>query len=511
MSDSASAPNHAAQTADSPARTGFAAPDGFAASVRRAVIWRSGTQILGQLVAWFSTFFVIRILHPEDYGLAAMTGVVLVLLNMLNGYGLASGFVQKAEVTERDRRQLLGLLIAINGPLLLLQALVAAPLAAWFFAEPRVADLLIGQAFYFLAGPPIAYGQAVLSRAMDFRAQATINLASAVAGALTAIAGALGGLGVWTLILAPGAMYGTRALGLAWVTGLPRPSFDFRGAGAMLRFGGFLAVSQCFWFIQSQADVTIAGRLFDAHTLGLYATALMLTQIFTAKIVPPINEVAFSAYARLEQPEVAAAAFMKAVRLVMLAALPFYAGLAVVAEPLVAAVLGPQWLEAAPLVRLLAVAMPAMTVNILFSPACDARGRADITAKNGLFGAVLLPVAFLVGAQWGVAGIAWAWILAYPLYTAASAARTLPVLGIGAGQLAVAVAPPLLAALAMAALVELARQAIAGWPPVPQLALLVAVGGAGYAAALLVVARAQATEFLDAVIFRRRAPTPLAA
>ena len=32
----------------------------------------------------------------------------------------------------------------------------------------------------------------------------------------------------------------------------------------------------------------------------------MLTQIFTAKIVPPINEVAFSAYARLEQPEVAA-------------------------------------------------------------------------------------------------------------------------------------------------------------------------------------------------------------
>lgn len=496
MTDSANAPNHAESPAD------------FAASVRRAVIWRSGTQILGQLVAWFSTFFVIRILHPEDYGLAAMTGVILVLLNMINGYGLATGFVQKAEVTAREHRQLLGLLIAINGPLLLIQALVAAPLAAHFFAEPRVADLLVAQSFYFLAGPPIAYGQAVLSRAMDFRAQATINLAAATAGALTAIAGALAGLGVWTLILAPGAIYGTRAIGMVVTVGLPRPSFDFRGAGALLRFGGFFAASQIFWFFQSQADVTIAGRLFDAHTLGLYATALMLTQIFTAKIVPPINEVAFSAYARLDDPRVAAAAFMKAVRLVMLAALPFYAGLAVVAGPLVGAVLGPQWLECVPLVRILALAMPWLTLNVLFSPACDARGRADLTARNGLTGAIVMPAAFLLGAQWGVDGLAWAWVVAYPAYTAASAARALPVLGLGARQIAAAVWPPLAAALLMAALVLLADR---GLPPMPQLTRLIVlagVGALGYGAALLLVARAQAGEFLDAVILRRRPPTP---
>lgn len=489
--------------------SGVESPTDFARSVRSAVIWRSGTQILGQLVAWFSTFFVIRILHPEDYGLAAMTGVVLVLLNMLSGYGLASGFVQKASVTDRDHRQLLGLTIAISGPLLLLQALVAAPLAARFFGEPRLQGLLVAQAFYFLAEPPIVYAQAVLSRAMDFRTQAKANLASAVAGALTAIAGALAGLGVWTLVLAPGAMYFTRAIGLVLATGLPRPTFDFRGSGALLRFGGFLALSQGFWFVQSQADVTIAGRLFDAHALGLYATALMLTQIFTAKIVPPINEVAFSAYARLDDQRIAAAAFLKAVRLIMLAALPFYAGLAVVAGPLVTAVLGPQWRDSAPLVQILALAMPWMTLNVLFSPACDARGRADLTARNGLTGAILMPVAFLVGAQWGVAGLAWAWVVAYPLYTLASAARTLPVLGLAARQIAGAVLPPLAAALLMAALVLLVRDALAGWPPVPELAVLVAVGAASYGVALLVVARAQATEFLNAIVLRRPAPVAI--
>ena len=486
-------------------------PADFAASVRRAVIWRSGTQILGQLVAWLSTFFVIRILAPEDYGLAAMTGVVLVLLNMLNGYGLASGFVQKAEVTPRDHRQLLGLLLAINLPLMVVQALVAAPLAAWFFSEPRVADLLVAQSVYFLAGPPIAYGQAVLSRAMDFRLQATINLAGVLAGALTAVAGALAGLGVWTLVLAPGAIFGARAIGFAVTIGFPRPSFNFRGAGTMMRFGGFLAVSQAFWFVQSQADITIAGRLFDAHALGLYATALMLTQIFTSKVVPPINEVAFSAYARLGDPAIAGAAFLKAVRLVMLIALPFYAGLAVVAQPLVAAVLGPQWLGAAPIVQILALAMPAMTLNILFSPACDARGRADLSARNGLTGAVLLPLSFLLGAQWGVLGLAWAWVIAYPLYTVLSAMRVLPVLGVRARAIADGIAPPLAAALVMAGLVLLVDRALPAVPPVARLAILVGTGGVAYAAALALLARAQATEFFDAVVMRRREPEPLAA
>ncbi|MEI9927169.1 MAG: hypothetical protein WDN44_04915 [Sphingomonas sp.] len=38
---------------------------------------------------------------------------------------------------------------------------------------------------------------------MDFRKQAQVNLVSALAGAGTALAGALMGLGVWTLVAAP--------------------------------------------------------------------------------------------------------------------------------------------------------------------------------------------------------------------------------------------------------------------------------------------------------------------
>ena len=77
--------------------------------IRRAVLWRSGSQLVAQLVQWAATFLVIRILDPHDYGLFAMTQVILVLLNMLNGYGLASGLIQQKDISDREVRQLFGI------------------------------------------------------------------------------------------------------------------------------------------------------------------------------------------------------------------------------------------------------------------------------------------------------------------------------------------------------------------------------------------------------------------
>ena len=42
----------------------------------------------------------------------------------------------------------------------------------------------------------------------------------------------------------------------------------YGGAGGIARYGGLMAAGQLFWFVQSQADVFIAGRLFDPHWLA---------------------------------------------------------------------------------------------------------------------------------------------------------------------------------------------------------------------------------------------------
>lgn len=480
-----------------------AAPDTLREQVRSAVIWRSGSQIVGQIITWGSTFLVIRILSPSDYGLYAMTSVVLVLLSLMNGYGLANALIQKRDVSPQLLRQLFGMLIVLNVGLALAQIAVA-PLIASYYQQPMVADLLRVQALLYLTNPFLALAYAVLSREMDFRRQAQVNLGSGVLAAFAALGGALGGLGVWTLVLAPLVGFGSRALGMTIAARtFILPSFSFKGAWDLARYGGIVAVGQLFWFIQTQADIVIAGRAFDPHWLGIYTTSLFLTQMFVNKFVPPINEVAFSAYARLQDDSRAMAlGFLKAVRLLMLVGIPFSFGLAASAEPLVLVVLGEKWVETAPLVAILGFAMPLMTIQVLFGPATNAAGRPGIYTKTSLLGAVLLSISFLVGAQWGATGLSFAWLAGYLPLVFISCFWVLPALGVSAREFIAALAPPVIAGMLMFAGVLMLDSVLPPMPPISRLALLVATGAAIYALSLLAFARERVREVLD--LARRR-------
>ena len=486
-------PNHAAAT--------------LAGRIRQAVIWRSGSQILAQLVQWAATFLVIRILQPADYGLYAMTGVVLAFLNLLNGYSLASGLVRAPTVTAHQIRQIFGLLLLLNAVLAAVQ-FAAAPLVADYYHQPAVATMLRVQCLLYLFTPFIALPAATLAREMDFARQARVNIAASVAGAAAALGGALSGWGVWTLVWAPLVLFGARAIGMTIAARGPvRPSFRFAGAGALVRYGGIATLAQLFWFAQVQADIVIAGRRFDAHAVGLYTTALFLTQIFQNKVVPPLNEVGFSAYARLG-PEAGGTAgtigraWLGSATAILAAALPIYLGMAATAEPLVRVALGEHWAGAAPLVRALGCAMPFMTLYVLIPPATDALGRPGVGVRAAAIGALLLPVAYLFAVRWGPEGLAAVWLLTQPVMLWVLCVYALPVLGVTAREVATAIGPVVRAALAMALAVVLVDRVAVALPLIGRLALLVATGVAVYGGWLLTFAR-PTIDALVALVRRR--------
>ena len=486
--DLTSGMNNPLSEADPIVPTSDAAP--LSHRVRDAVFWRSGSQIVAQMITWGATFLVIRILNPADYGLFAMTQVVLVFLHLLNGYGIASALIQSEKVSTTQVRQVFGMLILLNAGLGLAQ-IALAPLAAAYFRQPMLDDLLRVQALLYVATPFIAVPNALLSRGIDYQNQAKINLVAAILSAATAYLCASAGWGVWALVVAPIVLFWTRAVAMmvaakcfVW------PSFQFAGAGGMFRFGGALMVTQLFWFVQSQADVFVAGRSFEAHDLGIYTTAVFLATILVGKFVPPLNDVAFAAYSRIQGDTRAIAhGFVKALQVIMLVVLPFYAGLAATAEPLVLTMLGPKWSEIIPFVRLLAFAMPFMTLQILFAPATNAIGKPSVATRNAAIGAVVMPTAFLVGVHWGIPGLVAAWLIGFPLLTALTAAVSMPVIGIGVGHIGRAVAPGLAASTGMALAVWALDALIHAMAPAPRLAILVAGGSTIYAALLMVFAR----------------------
>lgn len=467
-----------------PARTpGFGRDNGdLGGSVRRAVFWRTGTQIAAQSISWAATLVVIRLLHPADYGLFAMAQVMMTFLDFLNGYGFASALIRARDLDRHAIRQALGITMLLNGGIAALQIAIA-PLVAAYYGRPEVADLLRLLALVYLATPFIIVPEVILSRGLDFKKQAIVNLTAAVVGAGVSLGCALAGYGVWTLIYAPLALVFTRAIGLSFAAGIyVWPSFDFRGAGGIAKFGGALMASHLFWVLQTQSDIFIAGRLYSPTEIGLYAQALFLTQLVMAKFVPALNQVAFPAYARLQDDlPTLRWGFLGSVRLITLATAPIFVGIAASAAPLVETLFGAKWLAMVPMMQLLGLVMPLMTLQILFAPMHNALGRPDLSVKSALCGAAIFGTAFLIGSRFGIHGLAAAWLVAAPALLWCTVRLGRPVTGLGIAAIVRAAGPGIACALLMGGIVAGCDALFAPHlAPVPHLALLVSLGAAAY-------------------------------
>ena len=465
----------------------ISAPDdsGFAARVRSAVAWRWGSQVVAQIITWTSTIAVFRILDPSDYGLFAMTQAVLAALNFLNGYSFATSLIQADEIDDRRVSQVFGMLILANAGIALAQFLLA-PGAALYYGQPEVEGMLKFQALIFLTTPFIALPSALLARRIEFRSQGLVNLLCAIVGAATALGLAWIGFGVWALVYAPMAMAAVRALGLTISARLlVWPSFDFRGARDILSFGGALTLCQLLWIVQSQSDIFVAGRSFTTHELGIYAEALFLALVVTGRFLPPINEVAFPAYAELHKARRPLAPFfIRTLRTVLLVTAPIYVGLALTAESVILTIGGEKWAEMIPIIAGLALVMPFFAMQIVCSPVTNAIGRPRIYVTTSAIGAVLFPACFYFGITGGPMGLVHAWWVAAPLLLIATFALTLPAIDVRPADLFKQLLPVLLASAAMALTVTAAKYALPEISPPVQLLVLVPVGALVYVAAL---------------------------
>ncbi len=494
-------------------------PDDFGSQVKSAFFWRSGSQILSQLIAWSSTLIVIRVLGPASYGLLAMTQVLVALLSALAGYGFARALVQAESVTPKLIRQTVGLLLLLNLSMAAAQIAIA-PLMAAYYNEPLVADILRWQVLLYLANPVMITAEVLLSRELRFKPIALVNLGTALVGAMVALGCALAGMGVWSLVYAPIAAFWTRAIGLAIAARLvPVPSFDFRGSRDMIVYGTTLLGSHLLVIVQTQSDVFFAGRRFDPHAIGLYSEALFMAQLLINKFIPSLNDVAFPAYTQIQKDAAAVRwNFLKSLRLIFLVAAPVFIGLAVTAEPAIVTLIGRKWVESAPYVTMLALAMPFMAFHALLAPLNNALGRPGLTVQSNLIGVIVFPLCFLIGLNDSVraaihaatgldgemTGVAMAWLIAAPLLAWGSGLLTRRIVGFSFADVIRAIGVGMVPAVIMGIIVAIIARILPPLPAPVTLAILAASGAILYMAQLWIFNRPAIDEVLS-IILRRKA------
>jgi O-antigen/teichoic acid export membrane protein len=241
------------------------------------------------------------------------------------------------------------------------------------------------------------------------------------------------GAGVWSLIGGSLAAAVARAsviyLYSPWWPGLKVGSKRMR---RILTFSIGTFGSRTLWAIYDQSDNFILGKVAGEATLGFYRVARDLASIPVTRISTIVNQLSVPLMANLkDNPPAMRSMLLRGVRLTASVSVPICVGIALVSDDLVYIVLGEKWMSIVPVLRILSGMALIKSIDVLIAPVLRARYRTTFLAMYNLVLLIVMPIAFVIGAYFASAsGVAYAWLLAYPLVMSRMASEALREIGL---------------------------------------------------------------------------------
>ena len=277
-------------------------------------------------------------------------------VSMFGELGFGAALVQKADVSETHLSSIFWLNVATGVALAgITGGRRTAGCSVLRRAEARSSSSVL--ALNFVLAPLTMVQSALLSRMMRFRA---LSVAEIVSGALSggvAVAAALAGWGVWSLVFKT-LVATTVTAAILWIASDWRPRRIWNSAAVRELIGfsanllGFTAIN--YW--ARQLDALLIGRVMGASALGLYTRAYttMLAPVY--EISGVLSRVMFPMVSRLQHNKLEAkTVYLRAIGMISVVTFPMMGALFVLTEPFVIALFGSQWIGCADALRILSI------------------------------------------------------------------------------------------------------------------------------------------------------------
>jgi teichuronic acid exporter len=456
-----------------------------------ALKWNAIGRLSAQLVSWAITLVVMRLLAPADYGLMGLAMMMTGFFALFNRLGAVPGLIQKREIDGTLVRKVYGLLLLTNCILYII-IFVGAPYFATFFNQPQLAEIIRVLGILLLLDSLAAIPGALLQRDLKFKSISLIELSSTIIGSLSGLALALAGFGVWALVGGNLVKPAINTILLIKYTRLGiLPQFNFSGLGAVLSFGTKVSAAQIVWYISSNLDVFLIGRVLGNEMLGIYSVAYNLALMPTNKIMSLSNQIAFAAYSRMQDERTRVIKyFQESVTLAALMFFPVSWGMSAVADDLVAIALGPKWQQGAIVLRIITLGIPYRAFVLLMDPLVTGLGEPGLSLKNTLTTVFIVSAAMVIGIQWELTGLCIGWLIGGVTAATVNVNRNLRLLGMTYTQLLAIVFPSMLSAGVMYVVVLLAHNGLLwGISAAVRLPLETALGAIVYGGLILILNR----------------------
>jgi polysaccharide transporter, PST family len=457
-------------------------------ALARGVVWLGVSKWGAQLLSWAATIIVARLLTPSDFGIVGMAAIYLGFVTLGSEFGIDAAVVTMRHLSDDILKQLNALAVMFGLASFAVSCAVA-PLLARYFGAPELVWVVIAMSGTFVVTSFRVVPMAVLQRGLRFRGIALAEAGQAVILSVVSVLLASLGFRYWTIVLSAilGALVSTVLILVQARSRFAWPRWvELRSA---LSFSRNTIVGRMAWYGYDNSDFFIAGKVLGKEALGAYNLAWQLATTIIEKVTSLIGRVTPSVLSAAQNDPAALRRYLLAVtEAISLVTVPATVGLALVSHDVVVLAFGQKWLAVIGPLRLLSLYAVIRSITPFFAQVLMVTGESARVMRISIVGLFVFPLVFLLGARWGISGVAAMWIVAHPLVIAVPMGRAVfKRIGLAATQYFNSIAPAFSSAAVMCTAVLLERQThTAGMTPLASLALDVLTGAFAYGAALLV-------------------------
>lgn len=382
----------------------------------KGISWLALFRLLSQIFSWAVTVYIARILAPDDYGLMVMATIITGYAEIFNELGFGAAIIQKEKIITSELSSVFWFSLGVSC-VVGLSCFPLSFLTAYILNEPKVIPLTQTVSVIFILSGLQIIPLNLIKKELNFKFLGFMAMVSTLFACLGMIVIAQNGGGVWTLL-------GGRLIGSFIITGCvygktrfyPDMHFNYQELKPYLKFGLTKAFSGSVFYFWTKSDQFLAGRAWNIGLLGYYSLALQLSKIPTEKIVSLINQVAFSAFSKLQKDKKEFNKFYLSItKISMLIVCPIFLGGYLTGEDIVKILLTEKWSPIIDLFRYLCLAQIFIALNANSSFVHFAQGRPQLGLYYQLVCAVLMPVSFYLVIPYGLNAIIIPWLTINPI------------------------------------------------------------------------------------------------
>ncbi len=377
-----------------------------------ATLWTVGSRMAVRFIGVISLVILAKILGPEDYGLVGKAAVIYGFLEMITELGLESALIANRNASP-DHYNSAWTIHIMRGMLIALILVVVAMPASNIMQEDRL-ELIIYcyAAISFLRGF-YNIGVVEFRKNMVFSKDFYYSLYQKICGFVVTITIAYVWETYWALIAGIAASMVAQIISSYWMSPM-RPRFSLVEFGSLFHFSKWMVLNEIIGAVAVKVDGFLLSIYSTTANVGIYNMSYEISGVPSTEVAMPVARACTPSFSKLTDNFAEfSKMYVDTISIVFAIVIPAATGVSLLAEPIVLVALDDSWVEAIPVIQVLALYGLCRASYPTFISASLASNRPDILTKTSAVKAVYtVAILWYAIVEYGFMGLIWGVLIA---------------------------------------------------------------------------------------------------